>query len=205
MADETDKNKTPENSQEPEAAEIIEEFVPEDGEGNTAGTKDTVKELREKLKKALAEKQEYLEGWQRSKADFINARKREEESRAELVKFANEDLIFELLPALDSFTMAFANKEAWEKADKNWRQGVEYIYAQLMAALEHSGLKPFDPKGEKLDPFKHTAISNIPVTDPALDHTIVEVVQKGYTLRDKIIRPAQVKVGEYSAPTNDKK
>ncbi len=199
MDPETDTNKAPENE------EVVEEFVPEDGEGNTAGTKDTVKDLREKLKKALAEKQEYLEGWQRSKADFVNARKREEESRAELVKFANEDLIFELLPALDSFTMAFANKEAWEKADKNWRQGVEYIYAQLMSALERSGLKSFDPKGEKLDPFKHTAISTVPVADQAQEHTVVEVVQKGYTLRDKVIRPAQVKVGEYSAPSSDKK
>lgn len=180
-----------------------EEFVPEDGEGNPANTKDTVKDLREKLKKALAEKQEYLEGWQRVKADFINARKREEEAHGELIKFANENLIFELLPALDSFTMAFANKEAWEKVDKNWRQGVEYIYAQLLGSLEHAGLKQFNPQGEKFDPTRHTSLSSVAVTHESQNHMIVDVVQKGYTLNDKVIRPAQVKVGEYIVETQD--
>lgn len=202
MAENTEENKIP---QKPDTDEPVEEFVPEDGEGNTAASKDTVKDLREKLKKALEEKQEYLEGWQRSKADFINARKREEQGRADLVRFANEDLIFELLPALDSFSMAFADKDAWEKVDKNWRKGVEYIYGQLMSALEHAGLKQFDPKGETLDPAKHTALSAVPVIDQSQDHKIVEVVQKGYTLYDKIIRPAQVKVGEFTAPASAKK
>ncbi len=184
-----------ENSQ----VENVEEFVPEDGEGNTANPKDTIKDLREKLKKALAEKQEYLEGWQRVKADFVNARKREEEGRGDIVKFANENLIFELLPALDSFTMAFANKEAWEKVDKNWRQGVEYIYAQLMGALEHTGLSEFDPKGETFDPARHASIGSELVANQAEDHKVVAVIQKGYMLNGKIIRPAQVKVGEYAS------
>lgn len=181
-----------------EITDNIEEFIPEDNEGNTASPKDTIKDLREKLKKALAEKQEYLEGWQRIKADFVNARKREEESRSDIVKFANENLIFELLPALDSFTMAFANKDAWEKVDKNWRQGVEYIYAQLMGALEHTGLSEFDPKGETFDPTRHASIGSEPVANQSEDHKIITVIQKGYMLNGKIIRPAQVKVGEYT-------
>ncbi len=182
----------------PKTPENEEEIILEDGEGNTAIGKDAIKDLREKLKKALAEKQEYLEGWQRTKADFVNARKRDEESRSEMIKFANENLIFELLPALDSFTMAFANKEAWEKVDKNWRQGVEYIYAQLMGALEHSGLTQFDPKGEMFDPARHASIGSEPVTDQSQDHKIITVIQKGYLLNGKIIRPAQVKVGDYT-------
>ena len=175
-----------------------EEFVPEDGEGNTATQKDVTKDLREKLAKAIAEKQEYLDGWQRAKADFVNARKREEETRTDVLKYANEDLLLQLAPVLDSFTMAFNNKEAWEKIDKNWRIGVEYIYSQLKGVLEQNGFSEFDPKGEKFDPFKHHAIESIPVTDPAQDHTVLEVIQKGYSLNSKIIKPASVKIGELS-------
>jgi molecular chaperone GrpE len=188
----------PQTDQEPEV-DIDEEFVPEDGEGNIGTPKDTVKELREKLKKALAEKQEYLDGWQRAKADFVNARKRDEEGRKEMVKYASEEILSELIPVLDSFTMAFANKEAWEKVDKNWRMGVEYIYSQLGNTLDSHGLKAYDPKGEKFDPMKHSAVASIPVTDESQDHVVLEVLQKGYILNDKIIRPAQVKIGEYKA------
>lgn len=184
-----------------EAAEMdgneSDEFVPEDGEGNTAISKDTVKELREKLKKAIAEKQEYMNGWQRTKADFVNARKREEEARKETVKYANEDLLMQITPVLDSFTLAFANKEAWEKVDKNWRMGVEYIYSQLKGVLEQNGFAEFDPKGETFDALRHHAIETIPVSDKAQDHKVIEVVQKGYSLNGKIVRPASVKIGEY--------
>jgi molecular chaperone GrpE len=174
--------------------EITEEFVPEDGEGNT---EDTVKSLRERLKKAIAEKQEYLDGWQRAKADFINARKRDEETRKDVVKYATEDLVIQLTSVLDSFIMAFANKEAWEKVDKNWRVGVEHIYTQLMGVLQQNGLQEFDPKGELFDPVKHHAIETIPTTDKTQDHKVLEVIQKGYTLNGKIIRPASVKIGEF--------
>src|SRR3989338_4076705 len=85
-----------------------------------------VKKLREKLKICEQERQEYLSGWQRAKADLINARKRDEEGMRELAKFANEGLIVELIPVLDSFEMAMKNKEAWDKVEKNWRVGVEY-------------------------------------------------------------------------------
>jgi molecular chaperone GrpE len=170
------------------------DFVPEDGEGNT---KDTIATLRDRLKKALAEKQEYLDGWQRMKADFVNARKREEEARKDIVRFANENLILELVPVLDSFTMAFANKEAWEKVEKNWRVGVEYIYSQLVNTLTQNGFKEFDPLGEPFDPNNHVAVESVPVQDKSQDHVVVEVIQKGYILNDKIIRPAHVRIGEY--------
>jgi molecular chaperone GrpE len=123
--DENNKQKSPYMNNEGD------EFIPDDGEGNIPATKDAVKDLREKLKKAIAEKQEYMDGWQRSKAEFINARKRDEESRKEIIKFANEGLLMDIVPVLDSFTMAFSNKEAWEKVDQNWRIGVEHIYSQL--------------------------------------------------------------------------
>ena len=86
-----------------------------------------IKKLREKLKKAESEKQEYLTGWQRDKAEFINARKRDQEDKQSFIKFANENLVSELIPVMESFDMAMGNKEAWETVDKNWRIGVEYI------------------------------------------------------------------------------
>jgi len=157
----------------------------------------SLKRLREKLKVAVAEKQQYLDGWQRDKADFLNARKREEESRKELVRFANEDLISEIIPALDSFDMAMANKEAWEKVDKNWRIGVEYIYSQLLGALQKNGLTQDNPLGQDFNPTVHEPTELIDTTKKDEDGKILQVIQKGYLLHGKAIRPAKVKVGEY--------
>ena len=158
---------------------------------------ETIKKLREKLKKAEAEKTEYLTGWQRAKADMVNARKRDEEENKAFMKFANERLIEDLLPVLESFDMAMGNKEAWEKADKNWRVGVEYIYSQLNKALTENGLTEINPLGETFDHAKHEAVSYEPVTDQKQDHTIIAVLQKGYSLNGKEIKVPKVKVGEW--------
>lgn len=158
---------------------------------------ETIKKLRERLKKTETEKQEYLTGWQRTKADMVNARKRDEEERKDFIKFANERLIEDLLPVLESFDMAMGNKEAWEKADKNWRIGVEYIYSQLSKALIDNGLKEINPLNEKFDHSRHEATAYEPVTDEKLDHIIITVLQKGYSLNDKILKVPKVKVGEY--------
>jgi molecular chaperone GrpE len=162
-----------------------------------ASPQDLVKKLRETVKKLTKEKQEYLEGWQRAKADFVNARKRDEESRKDFVKFAKEDLIAELVPVLDSFEMARANKEQWEKVDANWRTGVEYIHSQLKKTLEQNGLAEINPVGESFDPVRDEAIAYVPVNDESHHHKITEVIQKGYSLAGKSIRPPKVKVGEY--------
>jgi molecular chaperone GrpE len=160
---------------------------------------DTIKKLREKLKKALEEKQEYLTGWQRAKADLINARKRDETDRTEFVKFANERLIDGLIPVLDSFELAMGNKEAWEKADKNWRVGVESIAGQLKKALSDAGLEEVNPTGQKFDPMRDEAAVYEPVDSEDKNHTIINVVQKGYNLNGRPMRPAKVKVGEFNA------
>ena len=158
---------------------------------------ELVKKLRAKLKETEAEKQEYLTGWQRAKADLINARKRDEEERKDFVKFANERLIDDITPVLQSFDMAMGNKEAWEKADKNWRSGVEYIHSQLIKALTENGLEEINPINEKFDHARHEAASYEPVTDEKLDHVVVGVVNKGYSLNGRVIKPARVKVGEF--------
>jgi molecular chaperone GrpE len=158
---------------------------------------ETIKKLREKLKKTESEKQEYLTGWQLAKADFINARKRDEADRTEFIKFANEQLIYDLIPVLEHWDMALNHKESWEKADKNWRIGIESIFAQLKKALADNGLVEMDPVGEKFDHAKHEAISYEPVADEKLNHSVLAVIQKGYSLNGRILKAAKVKVGEF--------
>jgi molecular chaperone GrpE len=158
---------------------------------------DTIKKLRLNLKKALTDKQEYLTGWQKDKAEFVNARKRDQEAQKDFIKFSNENLLAELIPVLDSFSMAFGNKEAWEKVDKNWRVGVEYIANQLKKVLEEHGVTELDPTGQKFDPMRDEAVEYVPVTDAAQDHVVTSVIQKGYSLNGKIIKAPRVKVGEF--------
>lgn len=157
-------------------------------------TDPTPKKLREKLKKCTEEKQEYLQGWQRAKADLINARKDFEEEKKAIRKFASEGLIVELSSVLQSFDSAFANKEAWEKVDENWRRGVEYIYTQFTSILEGNGLSIEDPLGATFDPEKHESVEVIATDDAKQDGVIAAVIQKGLMLNGKVIKPARVKV-----------
>ncbi len=191
--------------------EIVAEVVPESGDTvveNDADTLDdsviaeenaleAVKKLKEKLKNSEKERMEYLTGWQRAKADLVNARKRDEADRQEFMKFANERLIDGLLPVLESFDMAIGNKEVWEKVDKNWRVGVEYIYTQLKKVLADSGLVEINPLGEKFDINRDEATEYVPVETEGDDHKVVAVLQKGYTLNGRPMRPPKVKVGEW--------
>ncbi|HEY4479101.1 MAG TPA: nucleotide exchange factor GrpE [Candidatus Paceibacterota bacterium] len=159
--------------------------------------KSQVTKLKEKLKTALEEKQKYLDGWQRDKAEFLNARKRDREAQAEFLKFAKEDIVTELLPVLQSFEMAMANKEAWEKVDKNWRIGVEYISNQLKTVLETHGLKDVNPIGLQFDPMRDEAQEFVPVENEEQNNKVMEVIQKGYELNGKQLRAPKVKVGEF--------
>jgi molecular chaperone GrpE len=148
------------------------------------------------LDKVKAERDEYLAGWQRAKADAANASKRMAEEMKSFRVMANEGLIEELLPVLQSFEMAFANKEAWEKADKNWRAGVEYIYTQIKGVLAGNGLEEIDPIGKKFDATIHEAVKYEPVEDASQADSVIKVIEKGYSLGGKLVRPAKVVVGE---------
>lgn len=156
-----------------------------------------LKKIRDKLRACEQEKKEYLDGWTRTRADFANARKEEDARQGELVKFASEGLVEDLLPILDSFSMAFANKEAWEKVDENWRKGVEYIYTQIFSVLESRGLTEIGAVGEKLDPRDHIAVEMVGIDNEEQENTVSAVIQRGYRLHNKVIRPARVKVFSY--------
>lgn len=156
-----------------------------------------VKKLKEKIKILEKEKQEYMNGWQRERADFANYKKRMENEKLEVIKYSNENLISELISVLDSFEMAFANKEAWEKADKNWRVGIEYIHSQFLKILDENGLKIMNPVGEKFDPKFHVAQAHEETKDEKQDGIITKVIKKGYLLNDRVIVAPHVVVAEY--------
>ncbi len=156
-----------------------------------------LKKLRDRLKECSKEKQEYMDGWQRAKADFINFKKEQEEAKKNIIKYAKEGLISEILPTIESFEMAFSNKEAWDKVDKNWRIGVEYIYTQLMTTLENNGVKQVGEVGAKFNPNEYDSVEMLETDKKTDDGNIGYVVQKGYQLNGKIIKPAKVKVFQY--------
>ncbi len=172
-------------------------YVESTEDGEELPTKDITKKLREEIKTLRKEKEEYLTGWQRAKADYVNLQKDEENKRKEIKNFITTQLIEDLLPALDSFDMAFSNKEAWEKVDANWRNGVEYIRNQFIVAIESYGVSKIDEVGIIFDHNLHEAIETVKIDDSSKDHTIASITQSGYKIGEKVIRPARVKVYEY--------
>lgn len=174
------------------------EIVSDETEVRRFGKTDA--KLRDELKVAHEERASYLDGWQRAKADLINyKRTADEESKRAFARGATS-VVMDVLSALDSFDMAFGNKEAWEAAPKNWRDGVEYIHQQLLAVLRERGVEPFSPLGEHFDPHSHESIGTTPVEKPEQEGIITAVIQQGYRLNGDVIRPARVHVGV----TNDK-
>ncbi|MEK7586821.1 MAG: nucleotide exchange factor GrpE [Patescibacteria group bacterium] len=170
------------------------ELVDEEFSGEEQAKKN-LKNLREKLAVCQKEKLDYLEMSQRLKADYVNLKKSETEARSEIAKFAKADLLLELISLADNFEMAFQNKAVWETVALNWRQGVEYIYSRLESILTQNGLETIKPLGQMFDPNLHHSVESITVTEKEKDNQILEVVEKGYTLNGKVIRPAKVKVG----------
>jgi molecular chaperone GrpE len=177
-----------------ESDDIVEFEYNADGEEDL---KKTLKKLRADLKEIKKEKEEYLIGWQKERADFSNYKKEEENRKAMFSESMRERILTKFLTVIDSFNMAFANKDAWEKVDKNWRLGVEHIYSQLEGVFEEYGVKSFGGENEPFDPNLYHSVDNVETDDNNLDHKIAKVIQKGYKLGDRVIRPASVNVYEY--------
>jgi molecular chaperone GrpE len=195
MADEETK-KDVENT-EPED-DVVEFEFNEDGEEDL---KKTLKKLRADLKACKAEKEEYLTGWQKERAEFANYRKQEEDRKSMFSEAMRERILTRFLSVADSFNMAFANKEAWEKVDQNWRKGVEYIYSQMNNIFEEYGVKSFGEVGESFDPNIHQSIDVVPTDKKDMEHKVAAVIQRGYKLGERVIRPARVNVYEYKNGT----
>lgn len=170
------------------------ELVEENEDGGELTGEQTLKKLREKLKLCQRERQEFLETSQRLRADYVNLKRETEANKLELLKFANQNLLLDLLGLADNFELAFANKTIWEQAPPEWRQGVEQIYQKLRGLFERYHLVEITALNQPFNPEEHQALTTIDTDDPKRDNTVAEVVQKGYKLEAKVVRPAGVKI-----------
>ncbi len=166
--------------------------------GNT-GENETVLDAGdeiEALKKQLAEEKAKVEtnlaGWQRAQADFINYKRRCEQEISDVTQFANASLILSLLPVLDDFERAFnSSKNGKEVLDPSWVEGMRLIERKLKATLEMQGLAQIKAMDEPFDPRLHEAVRE----GNGKEGFVVQEYEKGYKLRDKVLRPAKVMVG----------
>ncbi len=152
--------------------------------------KEDIGELKQALAKEKEKAESYLANWQRAQADFINYKRRSEQEREEISKFANSALILNLLPVLDDLERAFAAIPP-NLAKRSWVEGVRLIEHKLQASLETQGLSLIKAVGEPFDPRLHEAIRQ----DKGKEGIVIEEVQKGYKFRDRVIRPSKVVVG----------
>jgi len=156
----------------------------------------------ETLKGALAEEKEkaetYLANWQRAEADFSNYKKRAEQERNELGNSANAALILSLLPVLDDLERAFGSLPP-ESADRTWVEGMTLIHRKLRSILEAQGLTEIEAVGEPFDPSLHEAVAH----HEGEEGVVIGEVQRGYKLKDKVLRPTLAVVGKGEQEKDD--
>jgi molecular chaperone GrpE len=149
------------------------------------------------LEKSLAEEKEkaekYLENWQRAEADFSNYKKRVEQEKTELGNSLNSGLILNLLPVLDDMERALASLPP--KLEKqNWVDGIKLIHRKFQTILETQGIAPIEAVGKHFDPSIHEAVSQI----EGQEGIVMQEIQKGYMLKERVLRPSLVVVGKSS-------
>ena len=166
------------------------DFEPEDEMGSLGAAKAKMQKLRDQLKEAQEKRDEYLDGWQRAKADMINAKKDASEALKRAGNAGRESIVEDLIPALDGFDMAMQSP-AWQNVDSAWRTGVESIRAQISGVLASNGIEIYGKTGDAFDPMLHEAIHE---EDGGTPHTIAKVLRSGYRVGDRILRAAQVSI-----------
>jgi len=165
-------------------------------EGGDAARGPTVQEVgdAESLKKLLAEEKEmaarYLANWQRAQADYINYKRYTEQDKAETTKLANAILILNLLPILDDLERALNSVPA-KIAEQTWLDGIRFIQRKFRAVLEAQGLSAIEAVGKAFDPHLHEAALYV----EGEKGKVIQEIQKGYKLHDRVLRPALVMVG----------
>lgn len=169
---------------------LEDDIVSEEELGNPVAT---IKKLRAELKQAQQDRMNTLTSWQKDKADFLNARKRDQETQADVIRFSNQTLVTDMIPTLDGYEQAKA-QPTWQAVDETWRKGVEALMDKIYSSLQKVGVEAYGALGDVFDPNLHQAIGNESTDDAKKDHTIAVVMQRGYKLHDKVIRPALVKV-----------
>ncbi len=178
--------------------EVIADVNPDESEEQGAQVEADEQEilnLNQKLEEAQAqvekEKKEYLF----LMAEFDNFRKRTLKEKSEIIKNAGEQVLKGLLPIVDDFERGLAAADE-ETGAESVKEGMSLIYNKLKKYLEQNGVKEFDPADETFDTERHEAISVVPVTEEDKKGKILDTIQKGYTIHDKVLRHAKVVVGQ---------
>lgn len=191
-----EENKTVENVE-----EIRQTVSLDETDSSTSSTKECKKrDKKDKSKKEIENLQNKIKDLEEkilaSKADLINYRKRKDEEVSYMLKYANEDMVKELLPTLDNFERAIGlDDENLDDELSKFLAGFKMIYCHLVKALEEYGVKAIDGSNKAFDPTYHEAVMT-EVREGVEPGMILEVLQKGYLLKDKVIRAAMVKVSE---------
>ena len=156
---------------------------------------DLFKDLMEQLNQAQAQAAEYLDGWQRARAEFANYKRRTEAERIELSATAGADVLMRVLPAIDDFDRA-ANTLPDDLKDHAWINGVMLIYRKLLNTLDASNVKPIVVQpGDTFDPTIHEAITHED-SDQFSSGQIIAELQRGYKMGERVLRPAMVRVAK---------
>ncbi len=147
--------------------------------------------LQTQLAEAESKASEYKDGWQRSQAEFQNYKNRMQRDNEMMYASMKGDIIKKVLPALDDLERALQNRPA----DDSWASGIELIARKLQNILESEGLKRIEARGAAFDPNFHEAITHEPSEEVESEH-VIDVVQNGYMLGERVIRPAMVRVAQ---------
>ena len=151
--------------------------------------------LKRELETARKKIDEYLNGWKRAKADYLNLNKDSEKREQEVVQFANAALILEILPIYDNFKLAWRHIPEEHRRNDEWLKGIEHIKSQFRALLKNIGIEEIKTVGEKFNPEFHEAVSKEKITGKKPGE-ITEELKAGYKLFDKVLEHAKVKVSE---------
>lgn len=173
---------------------VEEQELTQDNENMEEGVTEQEENLDpvEELKQQLAEqKEKYL----RLFADFDNYKKRTAKERIELLNTAGKDIILSVIPVIDDFERAIAGAENAKDVD-SVKEGMMLIKNKMFSVLQQRGLKQMESKGEEFDAERHEAITEIPAPSEDMKGKVIDEVEKGYTMNDKIIRYAKVVVGK---------
>ena len=185
--------KTPKPTPQPEETSLAaESSASETPEVVVEDLSPLVEELQTKLADTQAKSDEYLDGWQRSRAEFANYRKRIERDQILTSQTATGNVIKRFLDVVDDLDRALKNRPKDEEGS-NWANGVDLIYRKLLSIMEAEGVKVIQADGQFFDPNLHEAISN--EDHPDLESgQVIATVQQGYTLGERVLRPARVRV-----------
>lgn len=186
----TDNEKVNTPPEKPEA----ETPVAETPAASEAGSSDAAATLEQQLADARAEAARNLDGWQRTQAEFANARKRFEKQRADLYTGVNSDMAAKLLPIIDDFERALNSASESIRAE-SWFSGITLVHRKFMSVMEGLGVEPIDAVGQQFDPNFHEALGQEP-SDDYESGVVTRQMQRGYRLGDRVIRPSLVYVAE---------